>query len=73
MTSEWIILQRIIRMSVVAVIAVAGAWVAASWKLEPEPAFRQTKVYEKCLARGGSVVDCDAAMWMLAVEREMVR
>jgi hypothetical protein len=73
MISEWIIWQRIIRMSVVAVIAVVGGWVASSWKLESEPAFRRTKVYDECLARGRSVMDCDAAMWMLAVERETVR
>jgi hypothetical protein len=73
MTSECIIWERVIWTGVVAVIAVVGAWIAVSWKSEPEPTFRHTKVYDECLARGRSVKDCDAAMWMLAVEREVAR
>jgi hypothetical protein len=57
--------ERIAWASAVVVIAL-GAWIVGSWKSEPEPAFRHSKLYDECLARGGSIMACDATMRVVA-------
>jgi hypothetical protein len=49
------------------------AWVIISGQHEPEPAFRHTRLYDECLARGGGVMACDAAMRVVAADREKAR
>jgi hypothetical protein len=57
--------------AVIGAAIVGAAWVIVS--RQPEPAFRHTRLYDECLARGGSIMACDAAMRVVAADREKAR
>lgn len=50
---------------------VSVAWLIASW--QPEPPWRHTELYDRCLAAGRSVMACDANMRWLKAEIERAR
>jgi hypothetical protein len=59
-------------MTGAAIISIA--WLVVSWKPKlVEPPARHSESYDQCLASGRSTLACDAAMRVLAVEREKAR
>ena len=58
---------------IAAVAAIIAAWLTVWPRHEPEPAFRQTRLYDACLAGGGSIISCDVAMRIITTDREKAR
>ncbi len=55
-------------------VLVSIAWIIFSWEPKPvEPAGRHSLAYDQCLASGRSITACDAAMRVMAAERERIR
>ena len=59
--------------AVIGIAIVGAAWAIVSTQREPEPAWRHSVAYDRCLATGRTTTACDADVRVLKAEIERAR